>query len=251
MERDIILTVYSTSPLAPANQWAKDFFKEEPIILNMPGTGGASFRAKAIQWSKTGDLYSAALKELNPKLSKEVTIRRRGLVTFSVGWSAADEILKFEKEKSRIDAYLLVDGCHTPILDNWIDLGTKAAKWESIMIMAHSSIKPPFISATETNNKIFEESKKIRDKSFCIKEDLQIPEYILNYKIQDPIKITAPSAGNLPSITKIWDKDPLNKADSCGGLVKLHYNGNDRPDHMFVCWHIQKRMYKLLSEYWK
>jgi hypothetical protein len=250
MNRDVILTVYSTSSLAPANQWAKDFFKEEPIILNMPGTGGASFRAKAIQWAKTGDLFAAALKELNPKLSKEVNIRRRGLVTFSVGWSAADEILKFEKELSKLDAYLLVDGCHTPVLNNWINLGTKAAKWESLMIMAHSSIKPPFISATETNNKIFSESKNIRNNSIGIKEDLQIPDYILNTKMDSPLKITAPAAGNLPAITKTWTQFPLKSAESCGGLVKLHYDGNDRPDHMFVCWHVQKQMYKLLSEFW-
>lgn len=248
-KKNVVLSVFSTSSLAPAQQWANSFFDNETIVLSVPGGSGPEFRQRVIKWCRTGDLFTAALKELLPRQVGTFEINKRILTTFSVGWSAADEIFKFNNEVSKLDAYILLDGCHTAALDHWKNFALKAAIGEAIFIMAHSSIIPPFISAEKTNTTLFKYGAEIAEQ--CIshpKIKITLPEYITNYKVEPPIQISLGAAGNLPKISKLFHNDPLLKADTIGGMVRLHFAGNDRPDHVYICNYVQKRMYKLLSQ---
>lgn len=248
-KKNLVLSVFSTSSLAPAQQWANSFFDDETVVLSVPGSSGSEFRQRVIRWCRTGDLFQAALKELAPRHVGKFEIKNRILVTFSVGWSAADEIFKFTSEVDKLNAYILLDGCHTQALDHWKNFALKAAVGDAVFIMAHSSIIPPFISAEKTNTILFKYGQDILE--YCSshpKIKISLPEYITNYKIEPPIQISLGAAGNLPKISKMFHQDPLIKYDVVGGMIKLHYAGNDRPDHVYICNYVQKRMYKLLSQ---
>lgn len=250
LEKDVFLTVYSTSVMAPANKWAEQMFGSDALVLSMPGQGGNDFRANIINWGRTGDVFGAAVKRLAPK--EDIKIRRRILVTFSAGWAAGDELLKLETEVGRLDAYILLDGCHTENLTHWQRYANKAACGEAAMWMAHSSIKPPFVSTTVTNGKLFEGAQKVRNNATnALKYDLEIPEILTDTQLSSPISITAGAVGNVKAVTKVWTTDPLLRARSCGNLLELHYGGDDRPDHMYIAWHTQKKLWQALSELYR
>jgi len=245
MQRDVILTAYACSSAVPCGKWAEGF-EDEPIVLVVPGGSGASFRSAAIGWARTGDVFKAALLALKPQY-KDVEIRNRGLVTFSVGWSFADELLKVRNERNRLDAYLLLDGCHTTSLAHWVSFGERAARSEAMFIMAHTNIKPPFISSKKTNTLIFMGSLPNAPKPV----EFPLPGYITEAELpNDGVTITVGAAGNLPKISKTWDKDPLLELEMVGDLTRLEYDGNDRPDHIYMAWHVSQRLWKKLSEDW-
>lgn len=251
MIKDVILTVYSTSQIAPAQTWAKEFFEDEPIVLVMPGQGGGDFRAKTVAWAKTGDLFKAALKELAPQY-KDVEIRRRILVTFSVGWSAAEELFKFPKELEQLNAYMLLDGCHTESLDNWQVMANKAATCDALMLMAHSSIKPPFVSSTVTNSRLFNNAES--NALICCNMPyfkLNVPDYVLDKKVDPKVIVSLAAAGPVAAVRKEFTTDPLINYRVCGNLIELHYDGNDRPDHVYIARETQKRLWKFMGEYYK
>lgn len=259
MERDVILTIFSTSSSAPAQQWVQEYFKDPaPIVLICPGGGGIEFRSHISRWAKTGDLFTAALKELNPTQAKDTTIRNRGLVSFSAGWGGADEFFNHENELNRLSAYLLLDGMHSENIDNWVKFATRAASLQALMVMAHTSIKPPFVSSTTTNTRIFQAAKANVEKDPTLPlTETSLPDYILHAQLPpEGIHISLPGAHDangketLKPVSKTWTKDPLMFSESIGDLYRLQYEGNDRPDHVFVAWHIQKRLYQFLAEYW-
>jgi hypothetical protein len=249
VKKDVILNVFSCSTQAPCSNWKNEFFKNAPIIINVPGTGSASFRNKAIQWGHTGDLFRAALNEMVPN-SKDIEIGRRGLTTFSAGWNFSEELLKFPAELERLNSYLLLDGCHTTVLDNWIKFAKRAAEGKAFMVMTHSSIIPPFISSTKSNTQIFTAASQ------GLPTNNDIPDYILHAELPpNGISISAAPAyvdGKLvlPAITKKWTSDPLINSNRCGDLSILGYSGNDRCDHIFIAWYCSKRVWQWLGETW-
>lgn len=239
MKRDVIITVYSCSKQAPCSKWAKEFFTEAPLLVNVPV---GQFRSKAIQWARTGDLFKAAVKDI---LKQDIEIGKRGLVTFSLGWIFADELVKFKAERERLDAYILLDGCHTSVLDSWCQYADIPASGNAFMVMAHSSIKPPYISTTTTNSKIFQHAES------GSAENIETPDFITNATLpENGITIYLVKSGSLPAISRKWTKDPLISAKSAGNLVKLHYSGNDRPDHVYIAWYVSKRLWKWLGQEW-
>lgn len=257
---DIVLCVFSTSQLSPAETWAKEYFKEPPIVINVPGDGGASFRANIIRWAKTGDLFRAALKDAiakGLKIDPNIEIRNRMFVSFSVGWSAMDELVKFPKELERLNSYLLLDGCHTPNLDLWKKLALRAASYNGLfMAMANSSIKPPFVASSVTNLSMFNYCKD--ELKYCTNVPLynyEIPDLVTTKKLEKPVLVQLGAAGSpgtktyIPSIKKTWTEDPLISAESIGNLINLHYAGTDRPDHVYIARETQKRLWKMMGNY--
>ncbi len=247
---DVVLNAFSCSAQAPCNKWKDEFFKNPLVVINVPGSGSISFRAKAIQWAKTGDLFKAAVAELAP-VFKNYEINKRILTTFSVGWTFADELLKFEKELNRLDVYLLLDGCHTKILTNWIKFAKRAAIGEAYLFMAHSSIKPPFISSTDSNTQIYTAAASELNNGFTI----NIPDYILHAELPEG-GITISLAGaydangkmTLAPVKKTWLADPLKTITNYGKMIKIWYDGNDRPDHVYIAWYVSKRLWRWLGE---
>lgn len=250
MEKDVIITCFACSSQAPCKEYAKKYFADEPIVLNVTGSGGSSFRAKAIQWAKTGDAFQAALKENG---YNDITIKRRGLVTFSVGWSFADELLKFPNEVEKLNAYILLDGCHTANLDNWIKFATKAANGDAWMTMAHSAIVPPnFPSTTTTNTTLFKSACANNDTNEeAPKMETNLPEYILQPQLpSEGITISLGSSPGMPASKKHWTQDPLISNLNRGYLTKLGYSGNGPTDHVYVAWHVAPRLWNLLGDFW-
>lgn len=216
-------------------------FEDAPLTINVPSS---IFRQKAIEWAKTGDLFAAAVKENFKK--REIEIKRRGLTTFSLGWSFADEMLKYPNEINKLNAYLLLDGCHTKQLDNWFAFAKRAAEGKAFFVMAHSSIVPPYISSTESNSKIFD-SAKDAEFSPCV----EVPDYILKAKLPpDGIAISLAKSNGTPAVSKHWTQDPLIGFESAGNMTKLHYSGNDRPDHVYIAWYVSKRLWQWLGTEW-
>lgn len=248
--RDVILTAYACSSQAPCSQWAKDMFEEEPIVLAVPGSG-ASFLKKGRQWSATGDAFRAALRELAPQY-KDVEIRRRALVTFSAGWQLTHNILLAEKEQELLDVCILEDGLHTSDLDHWVNFATRAANSEAWMVMAHSQIIPPFVSSKITNEEVFE-----RASVTALRKYDRLPDYITKPELPTGgVHITVSSVKDatgkvvMPAQTKVWDKDCLVSWDNRGELFILEYEGDDRPDHIYIAWQTAPRIWRMLADYW-
>ena len=245
---DVIINAFSCSEQAPCGKWAKEFFTNPPLIINVPGTGSASFRAKAAQWAKTGDLFKAAVAERAPEMNG-CEIGKRAMTTFSCGWNFADQVFMYDNEIEKLDAYLLLDGMHSTNQTNWIKFAKRAATGKAFFAMAHSSIVPPFISSTVSNNTIFAEAGKT--DGVCA--NMEIPDYILNAVLLAPITISLAASKDangkilLPAIKKTWTQDPLKTHESCGNMAILGYNGNDRPDHVYIAWYVSPRLWQWLG----
>jgi len=243
--RDVIINVYSCSAQAPCHKWKDEFFTNSPIIINVPGGSSSIYRTSAIRWAKTGDAFKAAVKE---RTGLDIEVGKRGLTTFSLGWTFADELLKFKSERDKLDTYLLLDGCHTSTLDHWIQYAKRAAEGDAFMAMAHSSIVPPFVSTTVTNSKIFDEAFKLREK---YPDPIEIPDYILHAKLPDKgVTISLGASPGLPAISKTWTEDPLKNNVVAGNLTRFHYTGNDRPDHVYIAWYVSKRLWNWFGDTW-
>ena len=247
--KNVILNIFSCSDQAPCNKWATEFFADPPLIINVAGSGSAVWRAKVIQWAKTGDLFAAAVKETFPKLT-DIEIGKRGLTTFSAGWNFADELFKYDNEINRLDAYLLLDGCHTKELTNWIKFAKRAAEGSAFFVMSHSSIKPPFISSTDSNNFIFSGARQGKQTN------KDVPDYLCHAQLPaQGITIGVAAAYKdgkivLPAISKKWVVDPLIDYNRCGNMTVLGYSGGDRPDHVYIAWYVSKRDWQWLGETW-
>lgn len=258
MEKDIILTVYSNNPPeSDITGWLNSYCQDKPIVLNVPGNSGPTYRAKIISWCKTGDLFAAALKELKPDLAKTVTIRKRGIITFSVGWTALDELFKFDKEIERLNACIVLDGIHTEALTNYIKFATRAANMEAVMVMAHSKIIPPFVSASKTNEKIFSEACKINEISVNKpRAEFDLPDYIANANDlpAEGLKIslgTVTASGKKAVQSKIYKKDPILGYKTRGELVLISYDLDDACGHIYIARAVSKRLCKYLAEEWR
>lgn len=253
--RDVILTAFACSSIAPCSTWAKDMFKEEPIVLCVPGTG-SNFIQQGQRWAATGDAFRAALRELAPKY-KDVTIRRRGLVTFSAGWQLGHHILLKAKEQQLLDAYVLEDGLHNVAVDHWVSFATRAANMDAWMAMAHSRIKPPFVAAKVTNSEVFRRSvlanEKADDKPKVSESTLPT---CMSPTFREPVRITVPAAKDAkgkvvsPGVTKVWHQDPLADWENRGNLYRFEYDGDDRPDHIYIAQHVAPRLWRLLADHW-
>lgn len=244
---DVILTCFACSPASPCQIWANSYFKDPPIVLNIPGQGGGDFRNKIRAWAKTGDVFTAALHELMPGAiaATDFKLGRRGLVTFSAGWSAAEELFKIKSERNRLDAALILDGIHTEELDPFIQFATRAANMEAFMIMAHSAIVPPFVSSTKTNNTIFStaEEKNTKNEFWPMTEEAP-PEYITHAVLESPIAIKSAYA------TTTWKEDPFDGWSNRGNLNCLAYKGETAEVHIYISRHVAERCWKWLGEVW-
>lgn len=254
--RDVIITAYACSPQAPCSQWAKEMFDEEPIILTIPGAGGA-FLKKSRQWSATGDAFRAALRELAPQ-HKDVEIRRRGVITFSAGWTFTHNLLLSEKEQGLLDACILEDGLHAADLDHWVNFATRAAAGDAWMVMAHTQIIPPFVSSKITNETVFSLAVENNEASPTPSaKRAALPSYITTPDHPaDGVRITVSAVKDatgkvvMPAETKIWDKDCLVSWNNRGDLYLLEYAGDDRPDHVYIMWTVAPRLWRMLADHW-
>lgn len=256
-KKDVVLAAYACSSLAPCTRWAKELFHDEPLVLSVPGSG-ETFTRKGKQWAATGDAFKAAISEMAPQY-KNLEIGRRAMVTFSIGWQLGHELLKSPRERSLLNAYILEDGLHSKELDHWVEYATRAANTDAWMVMAHSRIKPPFVSARETNTEVFRRAQERNDQDPVAPKMFYeaLPDYVANPEMPDGgVRISvgaikdAQGMVTVPAYTKVWDKDPLAIWESRGNLWRLEYDGNDRPDHIFIAQEVAHRVWRMLADHW-
>lgn len=242
MIKDVIISVFASSSLIPAKSIANKVFSpdNQPIILTL--SDSSKFRNQAVKWLNSGDLFLAALKELSPQNSN-IQIGRRILITFSIGWTFADELLKSENERNKLDALLLIDGMHDKNCSHWIEYAKQSGQMDSLMVMAHSQIIPPFISSKETNSNIFKKAFELIEQdpklSFVSSE---IPEFIIDPEFpKQGITITSGEEFHY------YNKDPFVIGENIGNLYRLEYKGNNRCIHIFMCQYVQPNLWKFLN----
>lgn len=244
--RDVILTAYASSERAPCVSWAKSLFREEPLVIVIPGPPGAFLRTGKY-WAATGDAFRAALKALAPQHS-HVTIRRRGIVTFLSGWNWADQILSSAYELSVLDACVILEGIHTKNLRPWISLAVKAANKKAWMLMAHGNTV-----SKDSNNLIY----KVAVEQCQSYVHQALPNYLARPNLPlEGIYVSVHAIRDtdgrmiMPAQTKHWTRDGLIAENNRGNLYVLTYEGHDRPDHTYLVEHVQPRIWRFLAEHW-
>lgn len=244
--RDVILTAYASSERSPCAVWAKSLFREEPLVVTIPGPPGAFLRTGK-HWTATGDTFRAALKALAPQHS-QIEIRRRGIVTFLAGWNWADQVLTSNHEVMSLDACLVLEGIQTRKLDHWIRFAVRAADKNAWMLMAHGNTV-----SKDSNNLIY----KMAVEQCTSYEHRALPDYIVKPILPiEGIYVSVPSVRDtdgrmvLPAQTKHWGQDCLVSENNRGNLYVLTYDGYERPDHTYLVEQVQPRIWKLLAEHW-
>lgn len=251
--RDVILSAYACSPQAPCSHWARTFFKNEPIVLSVQGSSSTLLR-KGRQWCASGDAFRAALDELAPQY-RGIEIGRRALIAFSSGWHLVHSILSETREQGWLDCLMLEDGMHSMETQHWVEYARRAALRESLMVMAHTRITPPFTwshSTRKTNAEIFRMAVAgIPDDEVLLPAGLLRPKFPT-----EGVSITVDSVKDehgkvlMPAQTKRWVSDCLLSWEGRGSLFRVEYEGDDRPDRAYVAQEVGPRLWRLLADRW-
>lgn len=244
--RDVILTAYASSERSPCAAWAKQLFREEPLVITIPGPPGAFLRTGKY-WAASGDAFRMAIKELAPQ-HQNIQIRRRGIFTFLAGWNWADRVLISSFEQNSVDACVIMEGVHTKNLDHWINLASRAVRKEAWMLMAHGN------TVSKDSNGLIYRTAVEQVPSYIHKA---LPEYLLHptlpkggvYISVSPIRDTD-GRMVMPAQTKHWDQDHLVAENNRGNLYMLTYEGYERPDHTYMVEQVQPRIWRFLAEHW-
>jgi len=241
-ERDVIIAAFACGGKMNCKAESKKF-KEIPIIINVPGGSSSGFKKTAQAFRAKNSILNQFL--LSRKELKNVKIRRVCLLSFSAGWAWSTEVLRAKKDLERIDTVIVMDGIHTPNLKAWNAFaglasigGLNAPK----LWMAHTQIKPPFISAKTTNSKIMGTLYSENTTG------MTIPEYIWKAELENtPIsvysKIESPK-------NKLYHKDPLLTFEHIGNAARFEYEGGRAQDHIFNAQYTQPRFWRWLREVW-
>jgi hypothetical protein len=172
----------------------------------------------------------------------------------------AHNLLLSEREQKLLDACILEDGLHTNDLDHWVNFANRAADGKAWMVMAHSQIVPPFVSAKTTNEEVFRRAVAHNDSSDTPRSRYEeLPDYVAAPVLPEHgVRITVSavkdvSTGNvvMPAETKVWEKDCLVSWDNRGELFLMEYEGNDRPDHCYIAWQVAPRLWRMLADHWR
>lgn len=238
--------------MAPCSQWAKTLFKQEPIVISVPGVGG-SFARKGLQWAATGDTFRAAINELAPQY-KNTPIRRKAIVAFSVGWQFPHQVLMQSHEMNTLDALFLQDGLTTPLFNHWVEYATRAIKNETLMVLAHNhNATFPSLSPKETNSTILQQAKL----GCPLATQTSLPDYLRDPQVpQEGLRVTVSPARNsegraiLPGLTKVWSEDCLSEWEAFGQLYRLEYTGIERQDSAYIARHVGPRLWRMLADRW-
>lgn len=238
-ERDVIVSAFNCGGKMSCKKEAEKF-KEPPLTLNVPGGSSSGFRATASQYRAKNSVLDNFFAKNNVKP------RRVCLISFSAGWAWTTEVLRAKLDVPRIDTIIVMDGIHTPSLAGWYsyaELAAKGGKDAPKLWMAHTQIKPPFVSAKTTNTKI------VDHVSTCGTNDvITIPSYIALAKLDSPVRVY--SNIEKPKY-KMFHKDPLTEMQAIGNVVRFEYEGGRAQDHIYNAQYTQPRFWQWLRETWK
>lgn len=237
MARDVILRTLAGTP-GGHPQVDLTAFRDEPIVISTYG-GAGDFQKAMARWVATGDVFRAALTELAPA-HKDEEIHRRGLISFSAGWYAGDALLKSPLERNELDAYIVLDGVHTALINHWALFGGRAALGDAFMVLAHSQIKPEYISAKTSNSTIYQKAIE----SVSVTSELTPPDYVLNAELPEG-GVTQQGANK-----KTYLKDTLVHWEQLCQLARLEYEGGTGADHLYIARNVGPRLTQWLADVW-
>ena len=242
MSQDIIICAYNCGGPVDCNALAKQF-AEPPLVIWIPGNSSSDFSAYANKYNSGQSILTNMLKAHAPK----ITPRRVCLMSFSAGWAHSTAIVNKEGDRKRIDSIVVYDGIHTQALDGWsafADLSGVGGVNAPNLWMAHTQIKPPYVSTKETNTKIF---KGAFDKFAATSILRPIPSYIIGAELEEPITITS---SIVTPKQKNYTKDTLAAFETVGNVGRFEYSGQLPQDHIYNAHYVQPRFWHWLREVW-
>jgi hypothetical protein len=239
MERDIVISAFACGGKMSCKKEAEKF-KEPPYLVTVPGGSSSGFRKTGMKYKKGNTILDNFLKAK----AKSIKPRRICMITFSAGWAWSTEVLRTKLDPSRIDAVIVMDGIHTRNLDGWYRFAELAAKGGPKLFMAHTQIKPPFVSAKATNTKIIDSA---RSKATNGQHLITVPSYVWDVDLEKPISIY--SKIERPK-TKIYHDDPLHTFEAVGNVVRVEYEGGKAQDHIYNAQYSQPRYWHWLRDLW-
>lgn len=243
-KKDVIIAAFACGGKMKCTKEAEKF-ADPPVIINVPGGSSSGFRATAQSYRKNNTVLE---NFLNAKL-KKATPRRICLVTFSAGWAWATDVLKAPKDVDRIDTIIVMDGIHTRNLNSWVNFANRAALGGDDapkLWMAHTQIKPPFVSTKITNTTIID---TVRATVGNDTPEMPIPEYIWSANIENP-PISIYSKIERPR-RKLYHIDPLYTFEHVGNVARFEYDGGRAQDHIYNAMYAQPRFWQWLRAIWK
>jgi hypothetical protein len=241
-ERDVIVSAFNCGGKMSCTKEAEKF-AEPPLTLNVPGGSSSGFRATASQYRANNSVLDGFFTK------HKVKPRRVCLISFSAGWAWTTEVLRAKLDIPRIDTIIVMDGIHTPSLAGWFSYAELAAKGGNKapkLWMAHTQIKPPFVSAKTTNTKIIDHARATVPEGE--KNLLTIPSEVWGVRLEK--SITVYSKIENPK-NKIYHEDPLASFEQIGNIARFEYEGNRAQDHIYNAQYAQPRYWEWLRRIWK
>ncbi len=230
---DICLTAFSCSGSAPCSLWAHEYFNEMPRVVWVPGTNSTQFEAVGTDAGR--DLVGWAAQRAKCETRD---VRRIAVVTFSAGWGFVHRLLN-SPARQRIDSIILLDGMHTNDLTAAKLFAADAANKRTWLCMAHSQIKPPFVSTSITNREVMRGAYATGVQGCEI-----APEYVTSAVLDKPVTL-----GNQYG-RRTFDHDPLVEQDNVGDAWRLEYEGDNAAIHIYCASFVQPRLWRWLGERW-
>jgi hypothetical protein len=206
-------------------------FAEPPTISMVQGATSTAFRSQ-------GRAFVSNPEKWLVKRGLDTSVKL-AIATFSAGWGFAHEVLSNPDSAKLIDSVLLIDGLHCPKeqLQPWVEYGKRCVEEDGpMLVMAHSMIDPPYMSARDSNTHIFD---RTTNAPFSIWlddfEDLELDK---------PVTIRANGQA------RTWTRLPLKNSLNEGGLYRLSFHGADAPTHIFMARYVQPIAWRLLAKRW-
>ena len=217
-------------------------FKDPPYLITVPGGSSSGFRKTGMKYKKNNSILDNFLKAK----AKNIKPRRICMITFSAGWAWSTEVLRTKLDPARIDTVVVMDGIHTRSLDGWYrfaELALRGGPNGPRLFMAHTQIKPPFVSSKTTNTKIIDSARSKANKNYLI----TIPTYIWDADLEKPVSIYSKIEN--PK-TKIYHDDPIDTFEAVGSIARVEYKGGKAQDHIYNAQYTQPRFWHWLRDLW-
>jgi len=140
----------------------------QAVVVVFNSGNGAERYSQAFQG---GGMLNALLRQIELATAPlcpggEAKPKRVALSAWSAGYAAVEKLLARSEDRSRVDAVLLADGLHAPLMDRWkrtfapkaleafVELGTSAIAGGKLFAITHSAIETPGYGSTTECSKL-------------------------------------------------------------------------------------------------
>jgi hypothetical protein len=149
------LIVHFHGAMVADEEWRANVFAGVVVSVNLPGYGAAQYREMFARSDLFGALVDDAVRRVGA-----THVRRLGLVSWSAGYGAVQNVLSDPRYYAMVDTVVLLDGMHASYKERLPDeasisvfelFARDAVLGDKQLIVTHSSIVPhAYASTTET-----------------------------------------------------------------------------------------------------